>query len=247
MDEKMFKKFLKESFIKYLNTDLSDDKLDKFFDYKSLLIKTNEVMNLTSIVDDEGVAIKHFIDSCELIKHTFFIKNDNNYQKTAIDVGTGAGFPGLPMAILCENVNFTLTDSLNKRLGFLSDVIDKLSLKNVNLVHARAEDLGHDMKYREKYDVALARGVSRLNILFEYLSPFVKVNGKVLVHKLSDIDDEIIEANNSMNKLNIKYIDKINYVLYDDEPKRAIYEFEKIKNLNNIYPRKAGLPKKNPL
>lgn len=250
MSDKNFKNLIFDSFEKYLQISLSDEKLEMFSDYASLLKETNKVMNLTSIVDDEGIAIKHFVDSCFLIKCSPFNKNDNIYQKTdksAIDVGTGAGFPGIPMAILCENMSFVLTDSLNKRLRFLDDVINKLSLKNVKTIHARAEDFGHDNNYREKFDFAFARGVSKLSVLFEYLSPFVKVGGNILVHKLSNIDDEISESENAIDKLCIKYENKYEYDLIDGEPKRAIFDFKKIKNLNKVYPRKAGVPVKNPL
>ena len=250
MSDKNFKNLIFDSFEKYLQISLSDEKLEMFSDYASLLKETNKVMNLTSIVDDEEIAIKHFVDSCFLIKTSPFNKNDNIYHKTdksAIDVGTGAGFPGIPMAILCENMSFVLTDSLNKRLRFLDDVINKLSIKNVKTIHARAEDLGHDNNYREKFDFAFARGVSKLSVLFEYLSPFVKVGGNILAHKLSNIDNEISESENAIDKLCIKYENKYEYYLIDGEPKRAIFDFKKIKNLNKVYPRKAGVPVKNPL
>ena len=250
MSENNFKNLIKDNFSKYLELDLSPEMIDMFFDYANLLKETNKVMNLTSIVDDEGIAIKHFVDSCFIIKTDIFNKNDNNYkkiQKSAIDVGTGAGFPGIPMAIICENMSFLLTDSLNKRLNFINEVINKLSLKNVKTIHARAEDLGHNDIYREKFDFAFARGVSKLSVLFEYLSPFVKINGNLLVHKLSDIEEEIKESENAISKLNLKYENKYEYDLISGEPKRAIFDFRKIKNLNKIYPRKAGVPLKSPL
>ena len=250
MSDNIFKNLINDAFIKYLDVHLSAEKIDMFFDYANMLKETNKVMNLTSIVDDEGIAIKHFVDSCFIIKSDIFNKNDNNFQKiqkSAIDIGTGAGFPGIPMAILCENMSFVLSDSLNKRLKFLDQVINKLNLKNVKTIHARAEDLGHNDFYREKFDFAFARGVSKLSVLFEYLSPFVKVGGDLLLHKLSDIEDEINESKNAINKLCLEYENKYEYVLLDDEPRRAIFDFKKIKRINNLYPRKAGVPVKNPL
>ena len=250
MSDNNFKNLISDSFKKFLNINLSNEQLEKFLDYAELLRETNKVMNLTSIVDDDGIAIKHFVDSCFIIKTDIFNKNDNNYKKmvkSAIDVGTGAGFPGIPMAILCENMSFLLTDSLNKRINFLDNVINVLNLNNVKTIHARAEDLGHDINYREKYDFAFARGVSKLSVLFEYLSPFVKVNGDVLVHKLFNIDEEILESKSAINKLCLRYVNKYEYKLIDEEPERAIFDFNKINNINNIYPRKAGIPAKNPL
>lgn len=250
MSDNNFKNLISENFLKYLGLKISDDKIDMFFDYANLLKETNKVMNLTSIVDDEGIAIKHFVDSCFLIKTYEFNKNNNNYQKmaeSAIDVGTGAGFPGLPMAILCDNMHFTLTDSLNKRIKFLDTVINKLNLKNVKTIHSRAEDLGHDLNNRENYDFAFARGVTKLNVLFEYLSPFVKVNGNILVHKLSDIEDEYEESKHAISELGLSYESKYEYDLILGEPKRAIFDFKKIDRIKKIYPRKAGTPLKNPL
>ena len=250
MSEINFKNLIKDNFSKYLDLDLSPEKIDMFYDYANLLKETNKVMNLTSIVDDEGIAIKHFVDSCFIIKTDIFNKNDNNFQKndkSAIDVGTGAGFPGIPMAIICENMSFLLTDSLNKRIKFLNEVIDKLYLKNVKTIHSRAEDLGHNDIYREKFDFAFARGVSKLSVLFEYLSPFVKINGDLLLHKLSDIEGEIKESENAATKLSLKYENKYEYDLITGEPKRAIFDFKKINNLNKCYPRKAGMPVKDPL
>ena len=250
MSENNFKNLIKDNFSKYLDLEISAEKIDMLFDYASLLKETNKVMNLTSIVDDEGIILKHFVDSCFIIKTDIFNKNDNNFQKmqkSAIDVGTGAGFPGIPMAILCENMSFLLTDSLNKRLNFINEVINKLSLKNVKTIHSRAEDLGHNDNYREQFDFAFARGVSKLSVLFEYLSPFVKVGGDLLVHKLSNIEDEIKESENAINKLNLKYENKYEYDLISGEPKRAIFDFRKTKFLNKTYPRKAGMPVKNPL
>ena len=250
MSDNNFKNLISDSFKEFLNINLSNEQIEKFLDYAELLRETNKVMNLTSIVNDYGIAIKHFVDSCFIIKTDIFNKNDNNYKKmvkSAIDVGTGAGFPGIPMAILCENMSFLLTDRLNKRINFLDNVINVLNLNNVKTIHARAEDLGHDINYREKYDFAFARGVSKLSVLFEYLSPFVKVNGDVLVHKLSNIDEEILESKSAINKLCLRYVNKYKYKLIDEEPERAIFDFIKINHINNIYPRKAGIPAKNPL
>ena len=247
MENRNLKNLIFDSFKKYLDIELSESEVSSFIKYANILKETNKVMNLTAIMDDEGIAVKHFVDSCFILKADICNKNDNNYQKSVIDVGTGAGFPGIPMAILQKNWNFTLTDSLNKRIMFLQKVVDELSLNNVKLVHSRAEDLGHNKSYREKYDIAVARGVTKLNSLFEYLSPFVKKDGIFLLHKLSNIDEEMIEANNSMKLLNVEYLKKYNYSLIETEPERAIFEFRKTNVLKNIYPRKAGMPTKSPL
>lgn len=250
MIESNFKNLIRDNFLKYFEFTISEVKVDMFFDYANLLKETNKVMNLTSIVDDEGIVIKHMVDSCFILKTSAFNENNNNYQKmtkSAIDVGTGAGFPGLPMAILCDNMHFTLTDSLNKRIKFLDMVINKLNLKNVKTIHSRAEDLGHDIKYREKYDFAFARGVTKLNVLFEYLSPFVKVDGDILVHKLSDIKNEFDDSKNAIRELGLSYINKYEYDLISGEPKRAIFDFKKSSHIKNLYPRKAGTALKNPL
>ena len=154
------------------NNMVTDEQVEKFYNYMDLLLEWNEKINLTAITQPEEVIEKHFIDSLTILDQ---INNEDN----VIDVGTGAGFPGIPLAI-CSNAKFTLVDSLNKRINFLSEVKEKIDLKNVELEHGRAEDLAKDKKYREKFDVAVSRAVAPMNVLIEYLLPYVKVGGKII-------------------------------------------------------------------
>ena len=164
-----------------------------------------------------------------------------------IDIGTGAGFPGIPLKIINPDIHITLMDSLNKRINFLNDVIDKLSLKNIDAVHSRAEDLARNEKFREKYDIAVSRAVANLSTLSEYMLPFVKIGGKCICMKGPNIDEEVENAKGAISKLGgrIKSID--NFKLGNTENERNIIVIEKIAHTNPKFPRKAGLPSKEPL
>ena len=211
--------------------------------YKELLISWNEKMNLTNITDNYEIIIKHFVDCMELSKYI-------TDKDLVIDVGTGAGFPGMVLAI-CFNdkLNITLLDSLNKRLIFLEEVKSKLNLKNVNIIHERAEEGAHKKEYREKFDTVVSRAVAPLNNLLEYTSGYLKINGKGLFMKGDNYNEEINNSKNALDTLNCKINNIYNYklILEDEEYKRSIIEVKKTNMLNLKYPRNFGQMKKKPL
>ena len=227
--------------------ELNNDKLEKLEIYKNMIIEWNNKINLTSITDEYQIIIKHFIDSLECTK---YIKENDNI----IDVGTGAGFPGIVIAIFFEEkVNITLLDSLKKRLTFLEEVVKKLNLKNIDIVHGRAEDKANDIIYREKYDIVVARAVASLSVLCEYTSPYAKLKGKCLYMKGDNIQQEIDLARIAFNKLNIRILNKYEYDLELNEKenveifKRCILEVQKVDKTPKTYPRKYDKIKKSPL
>ena len=167
-----------------INISFSEDKVEKFYIYMQLLLEWNKKINLTSIVEPEEIITKHFIDSLTI--ESYILPNSK-----VIDVGTGAGFPGIPLKIIREDINILLLDSLNKRIKFLDEVIDKLKLTNIKTIHCRAEEAGQMEEYREKFDIATSRAVANMNILAEYLLPFVKLGGKAIFMKGSNTEDEI--------------------------------------------------------
>lgn len=230
MDYKIIKEYM----------DIDNVSAEKFAVYMELLREWNEKINLTAITDEEGILVKHFFDSCSISEFL------DNYSKI-IDIGTGAGFPGLPLKIVNDTLNLTLVDSLNKRINFLNEVKNKLGLKNVETVHGRAEDVGIDNKYREKYDFAVSRAVAELRILVEYLLPLVKVGGKVIAMKGPNIDEEVENAKKAIKLLGGE-IERIeSFRLGNTDNERTVIIIKKIKNTESKYPRKAGIPRKNPL
>ena len=176
--------------------ELTDKALERFELYKNLMLEWNEKMNLTAITDEYQIIMKHFIDCLEITKYM-------NGNEKVIDVGTGAGFPGIVIAIYFENINITLLDSLNKRLIFLEEVVKKLNLKNVNIVHARAEEFAHKDEYRNKYDLVVSRAVANLSNLLEYDVGYLKLNGKLLLLKGDNVNDEINTSKNTFNVLGL--------------------------------------------
>ena len=223
---------------------MDDNQIEKFFDYMNLLIEKNKVMNLTAITEPEEIIVRHFVDSSILVK--IFGKEFLNNKKIA-DVGTGAGFPGLPLAIICSKAKFVLTDTLGKRINFLKEVIDVINIKNVELVKARAEDFAHDKTFRESFDFALSRGVAKISVLSEYSLPLLKVGGKMLSYKMNDCDSELEEGTNAIKTLGGMFHVKHTYDIIEGEPKRCILEIIKDKTTPKKYPRKAGTPSKEPL
>ena len=226
--------------LKELNIELSDLQLKQFYNYMNILLEWNKFMNLTGITEPEEVITKHFVDSLTVLD-----KIDKN--ASVIDVGTGAGFPGIPIKIALPETKVVLLDSLNKRIKFLNEVIEKLELEDIETIHGRAEEYGKNKNHREKYDTAIARAVAPLNILLEYLMPFVKVNGKCLCMKGSSSEEEIENSRNAIKVLGGELIKTKDFYIPNTDIKRRIVQVNKIKETNNNYPRKAGTPSKEPL
>ncbi len=221
-----------------IGIEISQKQAEQFYKYMELLLEWNEKMNLTAITDPEEVILKHFIDSLTIVP---YLKEAD----TVIDIGTGAGFPGIPLKILEENKKFTLLDSLNKRIIFLQTVINELELKNIQAIHGRAEEFVS--KEREVYDIVTSRAVARLNVLLEYMLPFVKVGGRCICMKSFEIEEELKEAKKAIEILGgeIEKIDEI--TLPSTDIKRKIVVIKKVKNTPSKYPRKAGTPAKEPI
>ena len=219
---------------------LNDQQVELFYNYMNLLLDWNSKINLTAITEQNDIILKHFIDSMTVFD---YLKD----VKSIVDVGTGAGFPGIPIGIMCEDKKITLMDSLNKRIKFLDDVIEKNNLNNIVTIHSRAEDLGKNDIYRENFDVAISRAVANLATLVEYMLPLVKVGGKCICMKGQDIKKEIKDSEIAIEILGgeIETIDE--FCLPGTEMKRNILVIRKIKKTNNKYPRKAGIPLKEPL
>lgn len=239
MEKEKFYIKMKEK-AKELHIDLSVEQMDKFYRYMDLLIEWNQKMNLTAITEPEEIIVKHFIDSLTILK---YIKENEKI----VDMGTGAGFPGIPLSIICEKNKVVLVDSLNKRLVFLQEVIKQLDLKNVETIHARAEDFGQNKTYREQFDIATSRAVANLTTLSEYLLPLVKVGGKCICMKASDIEQEVQDAKKAINVLGgtIYQIEK--FTLPQSDIGRTIIIIDKNKETANKYPRKPGMPSKEPI
>lgn len=228
------------SYGKQIDIEFNDKQLEQFYEYMNLLLEWNEKINLTAIVEPEDVILKHFIDSLTINK--YIEKN-----KTIADVGTGAGFPGIPLKIYRPDLKVVLVDSLNKRINFLNDVIAKLDLKDISTVHSRIEDFGKDKKYRESFDYVTARAVANLTTLSEYLIPISKVNGMCICMKGNEVEGEIRDSEKAINLLGgkIEKVDSFN--LPGSDIYRNVIIIDKIKNTPNKYPRKAGVPSKEPL
>lgn len=225
-----------------LDITLSGVQLHQFDKFYEILVEWNKVMNLTGITEYQDVVEKHFLDSLSIVKIV-----DMNQTKSVIDIGTGAGFPGIPLKIAFPDLNIVLLDSLNKRIKFLDHVIEELKIAGIRTIHGRAEDYARDLKYREKFDLCVSRAVANMSSLSEYCLPYVKVGGRFISYKSGDIEKEISEGQKAINILGGK-IDQIEkFKLPGTEIQRSFVMIKKIKNTQNKYPRKAGMPTKEPL
>lgn len=229
-----------EKGLEELGISLSEEQIGQFLTYYEMLVEKNKVMNLTAITEFDDVIEKHFLDSLSLIKVC-----DLNRELSVMDMGTGAGFPGIPLKIAFPKLQVTLADSLNKRILFLQEVIDELGLNGVEAIHARAEELGKNKSYREQYDLVVSRAVANLASLEEYCVPFVKIGGSFISYKSGEIEEEVENAKNATFLLGGKVKNVYKFDLY--EQKRSFVVIEKCKGTPKTYPRKAGTPTKTPL
>lgn len=222
--------------------DLTNEQIKQFSDYYNLLIETNKQINLTAITNEEEVIVKHFIDSLTVYDEKYFKKN-----ALICDVGTGAGFPGIPLKIYKSNLEVVLLDSLAKRLKFLDKVILDLKLNNILTCHMRAEDAGHDKQHRGKYDIVIARAVAPMNVLVEYCLPLVKNGGYFIAMKGKNWQDELNSSKYAFKKLGTKLLEVKQFSIQGFFDDRAVIYLHKEKPTDNIYPRKAGTPERKPL
>ena len=225
-----------------LNIFLEEEQINQFYKYMNILIEWNKNINLTAITDPKEVLLKHFIDSIYVLKNIEISSNSS-----VIDIGTGAGFPGIPLKIVRKDLNVTLLDSLNKRIMFLDNVINNLGLKDISTIHGRAEEMGKNKKYREMFDYAISRAVANLTVLSAYMIPFVKLGGKSICMKGGNIKEELENSQKALGILggNLIHVEEFN--LLDTDIKRSLIIIEKCKITPIKYPRKPGTPVKEPL
>lgn len=225
-----------------LQIKTNENMLEQFDLFYHLLVEWNKVMNLTGITEYEEVVEKHFADSLSLARFL-----DLNKIHTVIDVGTGAGFPGIPLKIAFPHLKVVLLDSLNKRINFLNEVIAKLDLKEIHTIHGRAEEYARKPEYREQFDLCVSRAVANLSVLSEYCIPYIRVGGIFVPYKSGDIDEEVAASRKAVDILGgqIDHVEK--FQLPDTDIHRSFVFINKIKNTQKKYPRKAGTPAKEPL
>lgn len=231
-----------------LGIDISEGKVQMLFRYYEMVTEKNKVMNLTSITEENEFITKHIIDSLSIVKSIDLdavLQDDETCSM--IDIGTGAGFPGMVLKIVFPKLKVTLFDSLKKRLNFLDEVISELGLDGILTLHGRAEDFGHSKECRESFDFAFSRAVANMSSLSEYCLPFVKVGGAFAAYKSSDSNDEIRAAEHAIAKLGGKTEKKDSFVLPDSDISRSIVVVRKVRKTPGQYPRKAGMPTKEPL
>lgn len=233
-------KMLLFQYAKNLEIVLSENQVKKFYEYMLLLLEWNERINLTSITDEKNIVLKHFVDSITICK--YIPKNAK-----LLDVGTGAGFPGIPAKIVRDDIEVVLLDSLNKRILFLDDVIDKLDMKNIQTVHGRAEEFGRNKDFRQSFDVVTSRAVANMAVLSEYLIPFSKLGGKCVIMKGSDFEEELNNSKKAIKVLGGKINSVDEFVLPASDMKRTIVVVDKVGDTPKQYPRKAGTPAKKPI
>lgn len=236
--EHNFDKFIEEA--NKISIAFTNEQLEQFRVYYEMLVEKNKVMNLTGITEWDEVLEKHFLDSISLIRAI-----DLNQEISVIDMGTGAGFPGIPLKIAFPKLKVTLADSLNKRVLFLQEVIDALKLEGIEAIHGRAEDLARDKMYREKYDLSVSRAVANLSTLSEYCLPFVKIGGQFISYKSGEIEEEVASSKSAVFLLGGKIKDTVKFEL--GESGRSFIIIDKVKGTPKTYPRKAGTPSKKPL
>ena len=234
---KIFEKKLEE-----LGITLDDNQRGQFVTFYELLVEWNKVMNLTGITEYEEVNEKHFLDSLSIVKAI-----DINKVETVIDVGTGAGFPGIPLKIAFPHLKVVLLDSLNKRIKFLDTVINELGLKNIKTIHGRAEDYAKQEEYRERFDLCVSRAVANLATLSEYCIPYVKKEGMFVPYKSGEIEEELKQSQKAIHVLGGKTQDVVKFQLPGTEIGRSFVVIEKMQSTAKKYPRKAGLPGKEPI
>ena len=227
-------------YVEELGIKLSKEQAEMFFDYMNLLLEWNEKINLTAITEEKEVIVKHFVDSLTIAKYI-------PEGASLVDVGTGAGFPGIPLKIIRDDLKITLLDSLQKRINFLDVVIKELNLKNVETIHARVEEFGKNSKYRESFEVATSRAVANLSTLTEYLLPLVKVGGIAVCMKGSSIEEELETSKKAINVLGGKVSNVFEFDLPKTDIKRNIVIVDKINKTPSKYPRKPGMPSKEPI
>lgn len=225
-----------------INISLSKIQIEQFNLYYELLVEQNKLMNLTAITDYREVVIKHFLDSLALSRII-----DLNESLDIIDVGTGAGFPGIPLKIVFPNLNILLLDSLNKRLNFLNQVIESLELSNISTIHGRSEDIGHMDKYREAFDICVSRAVANMSTLSEYCLPFVKDKGSFVAYKTANVNEELKQAEKAIKVLGGKTSIIDSFLLPNTDMDRVLVKVDKISSTPKKYPRNPGKPKRNPI
>ncbi len=229
--------------LKEWNLELSEKQLGQLETYYEMLIEKNKVMNLTAITEYEDVLKKHFLDSLALSQ----LINLSGKSVKILDMGTGAGFPGIPLKIAFPDLEITLMDSLNKRIVFLQEVISKLGLTGITAVHGRAEEAALKPEYREKFDICVSRAVARLVSLSEFCLPFVKQGGSFIPYKSGEIKEELQEAKFAIRELGAEYKKTFEYVLPNSDIERTMLQIEKVKQTPKKYPRAGGKPLKQPL
>lgn len=234
-----FKEILQKE-AKKIKVTITDPKAEQFFRYMNLLREWNEKMNLTAITEPNDIILKHFVDSVTILD---YIKKGAN----VIDVGTGAGFPGVPLAILREDIQITLVDSLKKRVNFLNEVTNTLGLTQVESIHARAEELAQSEDYRERYDIVTSRAVANMSTLLEYMIPFCKIDGVCICMKGSNVEEELKKSEKAARILGGRLEKREEFFLSNQENKRNIILVRKITYTPKQYPRKQGKPAKEPI
>ena len=225
-----------------MGVSLIPEMVQQFMTYKDVLLEWNDRINLTTITQEREIMLKHFADCLTLLPYL-----DLGKGTKVIDVGTGAGFPGIPLKIVCPEISLTLLDSLQKRISFLEEVIDTISLSGVECVHSRAEDGGQNPRYREQFDYCVSRAVANLAVLSEYCLPFVKVGGKLVALKGPELGDELSTAESALEKLGAKVVQVVDVAIPYTDLSHKLVVIEKISSTPSIYPRRASKIQKKPL